>query len=55
MASPDDFRAWDSGPLTAAERDRLLGLLGRYGIGVGAGAARAGRVGGVEGSLPDRR
>lgn len=42
LYSPDDFRRWESGPLTAEERERMLDLLGRYGIAVAVAAVRAG-------------
>ncbi|NJP45659.1 GTPase [Actinacidiphila epipremni] len=46
LYSPDDFLRWADGPLTAEQRQRIFGLLGRYGIA----AAVAAVSGGVRGT-----
>jgi hypothetical protein len=47
LYSARSFRGWQGGPLTAAERDRLLGLLGRHGLHMATEAHRRGVTGPV--------
>jgi len=45
LYSADEFRDWDASPLSRAERERLLALLGRYGIRRAVVAYRSGITG----------
>ncbi|TYB45711.1 GTPase [Actinomadura chibensis] len=48
LYSADFFMSWDDAPITSTERERLLGLLGRYGIATAVEAVQRGAASSAE-------